>query len=231
MTHENLQLTIDLGAGVALGHPWINGEGLIERLALIDHAGRDYDEYVARLEERGPVDLRPIVDTGLAYTDEVAHASVSQFDTDRQATTTIYSSYDEVQAHAIGGSRPRTKIPIGGGTFKSQMIDVVYRPARQCVFFFRGDRNRLAELLDWHLTDLGKHTARGFGRVRDWSLDVIDADYSLVHPTAGVAMRPLPTEQLDRWSDQTTLTWRCPYHATRLAAECAPPGAEVEPAW
>ena len=227
--HQNLQLTIELAFPVALGHPWINGEGVIERLALLDYAGRDYHEYVARMEERGPVDLRGVVDTGLAYTEGIAHASVSQFNTDHQATTTLYSSYDEGQAHTVDSRR--TKIPLSGGKFKSEMIDVVYRPASKCTFFFRGDRERIAELLDRNLTGLGKHTARGFGKVKDWELIEIDTDYSLVHPTEGVAMRPIPTDRLDKWSDASSLTWRCPYHVTRLATECAPPGAEVVPAW
>lgn len=228
-----LQLTLELGSGVALGHPWINGEGLLQRFALIDYAGRDYDRWVARLADDGPVDLRDDdrIDNGLAYTEGVAHASASQFDTDRRASTTLYSSYDELQAHTVGGSRPRSKIPIGSGTFKSQMIDVTYVPARRCTFYLRGDRDRIATLLDRHLTDLGKKTAAGFGRVDEWDIRELDADYSLVHPTESVAMRPLPERLLNHADDTTTLTWRCPYHYERWAEECAPPGAEVTPAW
>jgi len=228
-----LQLTIALASGVALGHPWVNGDGLLKRLALIDHAGRDYDAWVASLADDEPADLREVdaVDAGLAYTDGLAHASVSQFDTDRRATTTLYSSYDEVRAHTVEGSRPRTKIPIGGGTFKSQMIDLTYLPARQCTFYLRGNRERIGTLLERHLTGLGKKTAAGFGAVREWDLRELDADYSLVHPSEGVAMRPLPTDRLERWDDATTLTYRTPYWYDRWAAECAPPGAEVTPAW
>jgi len=131
--------------------------------------------------------------------------------------TTLYSSYDEVRAHTVGGSRPRSKIPIGGGAFKSQMIDVVYRPARQCTFYFRGDRDRIECLLETHLTDLGKKTAAGFGKVTDWDLRELDTDYSLVHPTEGVAMRPLPTAVLDEWGDQQTLTYKTPYWYTEWA--------------
>jgi len=230
---SNLQLTLDLGSGVALGHPWLNGDGILTRLALIDHAGREYDRWVANLEADGPADLRGVdaVDTGLEYTDGIAHASVSQFDTDRTIETTLYSSYDEVRAHTVGGSRPRSKIPIGSGQFKSQMIDVVYRPARQCTFYFRGDRDRIEYLLKTHLTDLGTKTAAGFGKVIDWGLRELDTDYSLAHPTGGVAMRPLPTSVLNNWGDQQTLTYRTPYWYTQWATECAPPGAEVEPAW
>lgn len=233
MTVTNLQLTLELGSGIALGHPWLNGDGVLERLALIDHAGREYDRWVADLEEDGPADLRDVdaVETGLEYTNGLAHASVSQFDTDRTVETTLYSSYDEVRAHTVEGSRSRSKIPIGGGRFKSQMIDVVYRPARQCTFYFRGDRDRIEYLLDTHLTDLGKKTAAGFGKVTDWGLRELDTDYSLVHPTEGVAMRPLPTSALDNWNDQQTLTWKTPYWYTEWATECAPPGTEVEPAW
>lgn len=229
----NLQLTLELGSGVAVGHPWINAEGVIQRLALIDEAGRDYDEWVANLEQDGPVDLRDegVIETGLAYTDDIAHASVSQFDTEQKASTTLYSSYDEVRAHTVAGSRPRSKIPIGGGAFKSQMIDVTYVPARRCTFYLRGDRDRLTELFDRHLTGLGKHTARGFGHVREWDVRELDSDYSVVHPTEGVAMRPLPTDHLASWSDATQLTYKCPYHYQQWATECAPPGAEVDLAW
>lgn len=228
-----LQLTLELGSGVATGHPWLNGEGVLMRLALIDHAGRDYDRWVAGLEDDGPADLRdhPDVDPGLAYTAGVAHASVSQFDVDRTVETTLYSSYDEVLAHRVGGSRPRSKIPIGGGPFKSQMIDVVYRPARRCTFYFRGDRERIDHLLATHLGDIGKKTAAGFGRVLDWGLRTLDADYSLVHPTESVAMRPLPTRVLDRWADEQTLTYVTPYWYTDWAVPCAPPGAAVTPDW
>lgn len=230
---RNLQLTIQLKSGVALGHPWINGDGVLERLALIDHAGKDYDEWVASLGDDEPVDLRTVdeVDTGLEYTGDVAHASVSQFDTDRRATTTLYSSYDELRAHTVGGSRPRTKIPIGGGRFKSRMIDVTYLPARRCTFYLRADRERIETLLRRHLTGLGKKTAAGFGAVQDWGVRELDADFSLAHPTEGVAMRPLPTDQLQSCEDSATLTYRTPYWYERWADECATPGAEVEPAW
>lgn len=233
MPDANLQLTIELGSGVAHNHPWINGHGLLARLALVDYAGRDLDRWVAELEADGPADLREYdeIDTGLTFTDGIAHASVSQFDTDRTVETTLYSSYDELRAHTVGGSRPRSKIPIGGGTFKSQMIAVVYRPAQRCSFYLCGDRDRIETLLDRHLTDLGKKTAAGFGRVTDWDLRELDADYSLVHPTEGVAMRPLPTDRLDDWDDQQTLTWRTPYWYMRWAVPCAPPGAEVTAGW
>lgn len=228
-----LQLTLELGSGVALGHPWINGEGVIQRLAILDAYGREWDRIVAEMEQDGPADLRDddAINNGLAYTDGIAHASASQFDTDRRASTTLYSSYDEVRAHTVGGSRPRTKIPIGGGTFKSQMIDVTYVPAKRCTFYLCGDRERIETLLERHFTDIGKHTAKGFGRVNDWDVRELDTDYSLVHPTEHVAMRPLPKRSLSRADDTAMLTWRCPYHYEGWAVECAPPGSEVEPAW
>lgn len=230
---SNLQLTLELGSGVAMSHPWLNGEGILERLALIDHAGREYDEWVANLADDGPADLRDIdvVDNGLEYSAGVAHASVSQFDTDRTVETTLYSSYDEGRAHTVEGSRPRSKIPINGGSFKSRMIDVVYRPARRCTFYFRGNQSRIRYLLETHLTDIGKKTAAGFGKITDWGLRELGTDYSLVHPTEGVAMRPLPVELLDKWEDQQTLTYQTPYWYMEWASQCAPPGAEVVSGW
>ncbi|WP_330633683.1 hypothetical protein [Halocatena halophila] len=226
---DNLQLTIELGSGVALGYRWINGEGIVARLALIDAVGREFDDYVARMDDSGPIDLREegIIETGLDYTDGIAHASVSQLDTDRTVETTLYSSYDKVRAHSVRSNRPRSKIPIGGGQFKSRMIDIIYQPARRCTFYFRGDRERLEQLFEKHFTDLGKKTSAGFGRVQDWGFRTIDADYSVIHPTEDVAMRPIPVEQLDWSADTETLTYKTPYHYRRWARECAPPGVKV----
>jgi CRISPR type IV-associated protein Csf3 len=145
--------------------------------------------------------------------------------------TTLYSSYDEVRAHTVGGSRPRSKIPIGGGAFKSQMIDVIYCPARRCTFYFRGNKERIEYLLERHLTGIGADTNAGFGKVRDWGIRELDVDYSLVHPTEGVAMRPIPVKMLNSCGQSRELTFKTPYWYTEWATECSEPGAEVEPAW
>ena len=237
--YENVQLTIDLRTGVGTGHAWLNGDGLVTSLALMDAYGPRYFGLVAELEHRdGPPKTAAElgVDVPLAETDGVRHASITFFDTDGETaaetprfTTNLYGRYDASYAHLVGGSRPRTKIPIGGGHYKSILNGLVYQPADTCTLFFRGDRERLERLFERNFAALWKKRGVGFGAVNDWRWDTLGADLSVVR--GGRAMRPLPTEKLTAWSDSATLSWRAPYHARENHTECAPPGAEVEPAW
>lgn len=221
---QNLQLTIELASPVALGHPWINGDGLVSYLCAVDKFGRDFLELRSREDHDGPFDLQ--LDVPLAETDDVRHASKSFFDTDETRQEDIYGRYDEATAHLVEGSRPRSKIPLSGGEFKSQIISLTYRPAKRCVFFFRGDRERLEELFEAHFTALGKKTSIGYGQVRDWELTQIEDDRSLVANDR--AMRPIPTEKLTFAGEQAHLSWRPPYHASENHTRCAPPGAKVQ---
>lgn len=232
-SHEPLQLTVELASNVAMGGPSINGEGIIQRLALIDAFGRDYLTLGAEADREEPKDFRDDdrVESGLTYTEGVAHASVGMLDTDKRTTTQYASSYDEVQAHTVTGSRIRRKIPTTMGTFKSNLREVVYAPATRCTFYLHGDLDRLQELFDQHFLWLGTDTAGGFGQVSDYGFRQLDADFSLMHPTEGTAMRPIPTALLADYDDAVEMTWRCPYWYDEWATTCAPVGAEVELSW
>lgn len=220
---ENLQLTIQLASPPALGFRWINGDGLVSYLCALDEYGRDFLDLRAREDHDGPRDLD--LDVPLAETDGVRHASISFFDTDERRQEDLYGRYDEATAHLVGGSRPRTKIPTTGGEFKAQVISLEYQPASRCVFFFRGDRDQLADLFERHFTGLGKKTSAGYGEVRDWAFTSIDDDRSLV--ANGQAMRPIPVDKLTFSGGQEHLSWRPPYHARENHTRCAPPGADV----
>lgn len=221
---ENLQLTIELASPPALGFRWINGDGLVSYLCALDEYGRDFLDLRAREDHDGPFDLG--LDVPLAETDGVRHASISFFDTDERRQEDVYGRYDEVTAHLVRGTRPRSKIPQHGGEFKPQVISLEYQPATRCVFFFRGNRERLETLFDRHFTGLGKKTSAGYGEVSGWEFTAIDDDRSLV--ANGQAMRPIPVEKLTFSAEQNHLSWRPPYHARENHTRCAPPGAQVK---
>lgn len=219
-----LQCTISLASPVALGHPWIAGEGLVAYLAAVGEYGREFLDLRAR-EDHEVIDLD--LDLPLTETDGVRHASISFFDTDERRQEHVYKRYDEETAHLVGGPRPRGKIPTASGEFKSAKLRQPYQPATRCVLFFDGDKARLMDLFDRHFTGLGKKTSIGYGEPADVTWTTIEDDRSLV--ADGTAMRPIPLDTLTYASEQEHLAWKPPYHADRNHARCAPPGADV--AW
>jgi hypothetical protein len=226
-TYENLQLTIDLASPVASGHPWLMGDSILARLAIIDERGREWLRDCARERAGNGKSLAELgVELPLDETDGIYHASKSFFDVDEAYTETVYGRYDEATAHLVGGGRPRSKIPTTGGEFKSQVLVNGIRPATQCVFFLRGDRREVERLVGQHLSALGSDTAAGYGDIRDWSIDPIGEDRSLVHD--GRAMRQLPVDRLQYTAETQTLAWTLPYHNADNLKRCAPPGAEVK---
>lgn len=219
---ENIEWTIELESPVAIGHPWINSDGLIAHLTALDEYGREYLHLVTESQIRGPTDLD--LDVPLAETAGVRHASISFFDCEDGYETTIYKRYREDRAHEVNSRR--TKIPMNSGEYKSHVVDLAYYPASTCRFFLRGDRARLEHLFERHLTGLGKKTAMGFGAIRTWELNTLSDDVSLVNE--GVAMRPIPTDRLTDWDDEQYISWLPPYWADENHTQCAPPGANVD---
>jgi hypothetical protein len=223
---SNLQLTLELASPVAMGHPWINGDGLVRYLAIVDEFGRDFLELRAREEEEEPLDLDPVINHGLVETDGIGHASISFFDSDETRQESIYGRYDEMFAHLVRGSgRPRSKIPLNGGEFKSQVIELTVQPATRCVFFFRGNERRLRDLFDRHFTGLGKKRSCGYGQVTDYEWTRLDEDRSVV--AGGQAMRPIPVDRCEFVTEIENLAWRAPYHYEGNHTRCAAPGADV----
>lgn len=219
--YDNVQVDITLRDRVAINHPWINGDGLLEYLCAVGEYGREYLELVSKSVIDGPQDLD--LDVPVAYTDELAHASVSFFDCTDKYVDKFYKRYGEKYAPYVDSRR--TKIPKTSGEFKASIFKQAYYPARECSFYFRGDAGQIAELFE-NLPHLGVEGTRGYGAIEDIDVRTIETDMSLVHD--GVAMRPIPITKLDDWDESQHLSWKAPYWWDENHTQCAPPGAEVE---
>lgn len=219
---ENIRLTIKMRAGPGVGHPYVNGDGLVAHLEALEEYGREYLEIKSKSAIDSPVELD--LDVPLEETEGVRHASISFFDSDERYQTTLYSQYDEKRAHEVESRRQY--INQGSGEYKSQMITQPYYAAHRAVFFFRGDLDRLKELFDKHFSALGKKRAAGFGDVYAMEWDTLEEDRSLIHD--GQAMRPIPVEFLDSWEREEYTSWKPPYWLDENHARCAPPGTHVE---
>lgn len=87
----------------------------------------------------------------------------------------------------------RLKIAVGGGDFKSYRLPLRVRLVPVVAWFAIGDRRTVLKVVR-RVRAIGHKRSIGYGRVAEWTVDRIDADYSWFAPSerGPVLMRPLP---------------------------------------
>lgn len=226
---ENLKITFYMRTPIALGHPWIHFDGLIAHLLRRQLLRDEYYVQPSKLPigldnilERDKIDPMPL-ERHVAGNTFVYKASISFLEPRQIYLTTIYKRFHERWSHEI-----RTKkryIDTSRGRFRGFMMKLPYIPAKRVIFYCRGEKDRIEELLKG-LAGLGKKVAIGFGTFREFKIEVIEEDRSLVWN--GRAMRPIPISMLRYWSDAFNSTYKPPYWDKRNVRLCAPPGALVK---
>lgn len=121
----------------------------------------------------------------------------------------------------------KKKILTGKGEFKSEHIPFQTLTTESLTWFVRGIRPEIEEALSITYA-VAKKRNRGYGGVRKWEIEEIDADHSVFTP-AGTLMRPIPCTLLDRLvvpgNYQYAYTaYRPPYWDLRYACRCAVSG-------
>ena len=230
-----LKITIYLRTPVALGHPWIHLDGIVAHMVRRAALGEKYYDQPSKAqltweeaEKIGWAEKEEVVPIKKwCYPSEskrcIYRASVAIFDAEGFQLTRIYKKFASRYAHLV--NTKRRKISIGSGPFRGWAIKLPYVPATQATFYVYGDKEKLEELLE-HLPGLGKKVVVGFGEIRDFEIETLKRDYSLVKD--GVAMRPLPTFMLSSFSEAFPLACWPPYWLREHVVLAAPPGARVQ---
>ena len=217
ITPVPIEVSFEMGAPIAMGHPWIHFDGLLAHLLFREVLGQDYWLLPGKLP------LPITIPLPLSRVGSVWCASVSVFDNDEWTTTTVYKRFTERWAHEIR-RRPKS-VNIVSGRFRMFMMRLPYLPVRRVVFFAHGDLNRVQDLVR-HVRFLGKKAAYGLGRVKTVTIQEIEQDNSILDEH-GRAMRPLPVQLLQRYEDAVQLACRPPYWDQNSVEVCAPPGTVV----
>ena len=137
--------------------------------------------------------------------------------------TTIYKRFYE---KALDYRKVKVKkISRGSGYFKDFAMSLVYIPAKKVTFYANADPDIL-EMLFEALPALGKKTSIGFGFIKDFKIEELDEDYSIVWD--GIAMRPIPYFMLKSQEELVMLAYKAPFWAKENVALCAPPFTKVE---
>jgi CRISPR type IV-associated protein Csf3 len=133
--------------------------------------------------------------------------------------------YKRFEVGAIDYLSDRKKqINVGSGKFRHWFISMPYSPIPEGVFYAYGDRKEIERLLP-HITSLGKKGAVGYGFVREWKVEEIEEDCSVVKD--GVAMRPIPIWAVEEAENQVIGTYKPPYWDRSGAGIVVPAGAKV----
>jgi hypothetical protein len=218
VSYRPYRVTMRLGAPVALAHPWIAGDALLEHLAFGRQLGRrQYDLPVFVPYDRAPLGPDPYAKvvycrSGLRF------ASVIEFGPVPKLFSLDY--FSRTDDHL-----PKRRIYAGIGPYRLWQLRWVLCASEWACFWAYGQPDLARDLLT-DLVGLGNDTRVGWGHVLDTCVEELDEDRSVV--AEGKAVRPIPVRFLRRWSDAAVLAWKPPYWDRNSVELCAPPGAEVD---
>lgn len=214
---QPFRVTFHVGSPVCLNHPWLHLDGLTAHVKHLEQLGRDYRYLPSKAVHSGPRHAPPL----FVKTNGVRHAGVSIFDPEaEQYTETMFKRFEPEGYPQAGAQR----VNLGSGHFRNYMLRQVVVSCERVEFHGNGDMERVGRLLS-QLTHLGNDGRVGYGHIIGLDIEPEEEDLSLV--AHGVAMRPIPVEALESWSEAVPLAWHAPYWSPQSVALCAPPGAEV----
>jgi len=216
---QSFKVIFEMTSPILLGHPFIHFDGLILHLLYRDLLSDDY--YC--LPSKNPIDFSQYVRAPLKRTEDIYHASVSFFDTDRKFATTIYKRFCTEYLEFLNTKKQR--IVRGSGFYRDYMMRMIYIPAKTVYFFVNGNKTEISRLLK-SVICLGKKTAYGYGRVKSIRVEDADRDYSMIKD--GKAMRPIPMRMLRDAEVKAMLAYKPPYWDKRNVELCAFPDSNVE---
>lgn len=188
---------IDLGAPVAASDPYIHLDSFVAYAAGVESVGRDgLDE----LEDGGDPeywrDEMPFetyeVDGEWVWASSCASIATNESSDGppgRWSTTRWRSRFDAKPEHQIR----ETNVNTSSGEFKSYNAALPYTATDSLTFFFEGDADRVAQLIETHVPAVGKKRSQGFGRITDVSVTSAEGavESSIYHN--GRILRSLPS--------------------------------------
>lgn len=196
-------LRVDLGSPIAASDPYIHLDSFVAYAAGVESIGHDG---LAELEDGGEPayfeDEMPFrryeVDGEWVWATTAAGIGTPDGtdveERERWSTTKWRKHFDDDPVHQI----KETHINTSSGSFKSYNAALPYTGADELTFFFEpapdADPERVVELINRHVSGIGKKRSQGFGQIRD--LDVVDASdavQSAIYHN-GTWLRSVPTE-------------------------------------
>lgn len=247
MPHDVYCLRVDLASPIAASDPYIHLDSFVSYAAAVESIGHDG---IAELDDGAEPsyfeDEMPFkkyeVDGEWVWATTAAGIATGEAvgikEPERWSTTKWRKHFDDDPVHQI----KETHINTSSGSFKSYNAALPYAAADELTFFFEpstdADPGRVVDLIERHVSGIGKKRSQGFGQIRD--IDLVDAtghvESALYHN--GTILRSTPATFTSRVVPNTRYerrTVRPPYwHAHNQTMAIAPftdfPRDGLEPA-
>lgn len=215
------KITFKMGSPIAITMPWINFDGLIAHLMLLDALGDDFFITPKKLDlsDSLPKNRRLLP---IKKTNDIYHASVSLFTPNNVRITYLYKRFEDRWTESLKAK----KVSLGSGKLRSYILAEPYVSCSEVIYYVFGDMDIIKNLIENYLFGLGNDCRVGFGMIRDISFEELDEDMSLV--ARGIAMRPIPIKMCEEYEDSAYLAYKAPYWNPKNVALCVPPGAHCK---
>lgn len=228
-------LRVDLGSPIAASDPYIHLDSFVSYGAAVESIGHDGiadledGDDPMYFEDEMPFRSYEVDGDWVWATTAAGIATADGTDLDereRWSTTKWRKHFDHDPVHQA----KETHINTSSGSFKSYNAALPYTGADELTFFFEPaadtDPERVVELIERHVSGIGKKRSQGFGQIRD--LDLVDAtgtvESALYHNRS--LLRSTPASFADRVVSGVQIerrTTRPPYwHAANQAMSYAP---------
>lgn len=172
-------LRADLGSPVAASDPYIHLDSFVAYAAGVESVGHEGLEAMEDGDDPTYfVDEMPFrryeIDGSWVWATSAAGIAtpdaVDLSETERWSTTKWRKHFDDDPVHQI----KETHINTSSGSFKSYNAALPYTGADALTFFFEpaadADADRVVELIEKHVSGIGKKRSQGFGRINELSV-------------------------------------------------------------
>ena len=182
--YQPLEVVVEVTPPIYITSPWLHLDSILTYLCLREALGDLF--YILPSEEKIDTSLLEIP---LKKTSDVYHSSVGIYYKPKLYRDTIYKRFTDKETYKLTKKQQKGRIKTNQGHFKDFMINLPILITNKITFYCNGDKNEIKRLLS-HLTNIGKKTSIGSGKIRNIKINTVTEDYSFFKDDH--IMRPIP---------------------------------------
>ena len=182
--YQPLEVVMEVTPPIYLTSPWLHLDSILSYLCLREALG----ELFYSLPTDKKIDIS-LLELPLMKTSDIYHSSVGIYNAPKLYRDTIYKRFTDKETYKLTKKQQTGRIKTNQGHFKDFMINLPILITNKITFYCNGDKEEITRLLS-HLTNIGKKTSIGSGKIRKIIINETSEDYSFFKDDH--VMRPIP---------------------------------------
>jgi len=182
--YSPLEIVMDVTPPIYITSPWLHLDSILTYLCLRDAL----DDLFYTMPSNEKIDVS-LLDIPLMKTSDIYHSSVGIYYKPKLYRDTIYKRFTDKETYKLTRKQQKGRIKTNQGHFKDFMINLPLLITNKITFYCNGDKEEITRLLSY-LTNIGKKTSIGSGKIRKITVNSINEDYSFFKNEK--IMRPIP---------------------------------------